>query len=421
MSTSTPETLTPTPNLIDRIKAALGIVPGNPLNIPIIVSVLLTVILYIGLLIVVLFGGSTETKYAAGMVFILVALLFPMFIMLLLIPGRNYARILQIPAGDYWIHWTYDDADRNRWKHLLPKLKGTGREVYISQQGIYWADRKFRLEHFASGLTGIEIVTAHDQPAMIKFSYFRRQYQNVGPLVFPSYADPKETLVPIPNGHETEAEDLVNGLKARFIGVPSDATNDQWVLVWWWIGSVVVGLILVIVLMLPLEFTRTDEKYDAQATQYAATRQADQAIIEAVFPSYQGVIERQLPTWIKNHEKYFRYLTPQEAGFAPEDNVSQVVVGYCEDGYAVLILQRTPSIDPVLGQVSGFAYTTSENSYTCLPPYWEMGVMKMVDGNADDGWFYTSFSTYRATLVPHLTELAPQLNPILTGTPDATP
>jgi hypothetical protein len=393
-------------------KPGLGLVPGNPFARPLVQLIAVTVLLMIGLMRVILFGDSTETRYNAGMFFIGVSLLFPLFILILLILSRNYARILQIPAGDYWLHWTYTPAQRQQWSQWLP---GSSEDVYISPQGIYWTARKFRLRHFASGLTDVEIVRTIGEPDLLKFSYFARQYKNVSFIVFPSHNDYKEEFVPIPDGKEADAEALIKEIKARFLGVSSDWLNDQWWLVWWWVGSVVIALILILLLIVPLEFVKMDEEFDALATERAATDQAEMAMLEPEFAAYQPVIERELPNWIANREKYFRFLTPTEAGFKASDNISEVIVGYCEDGYAVLIVERIPTLKPFLGDRRAFGYTTSENRYTCLPPYWEIGALERLD----NGWLYTTINTRNATLAPMLTEYATIFNPILTGTPPA--
>lgn len=394
------------------LKTMLGIVPGNPLNIPVILLVIVTIVALIGLLGVMLFGGSTQTRYTAGMFFIGVSLMFPLFILLLLILSRNIARLLQIPAGDYWLHWTYTPRQQEQWSQWLPNASP---EVYISPQGIYWTARKYRIRHFGSGLIDVEIVRTAGEPDLLKFSYFLRQYKNVSFMVLPSHNEYKTAFVPIPDGKEADAEALIQELKARFIGVPSAWINDQWQLVWWWVGSVVVAMILILLLIVPLEYAKMDEEFDARATQRVATDQAEIALIEPEFALYQPVIERELPNWIASQEKYFRSLTPTEAGFKASDNVSEVIVGYCQDGYTVLIVERVPTLKPVSGDRRAFGYTTSANRYTCLPTYWEIGAIERLD----DGWFYTTINTRNATLAPMLTEYATIFNPILTGTPPA--
>lgn len=396
--------------LLNTLKAVLGLTRGNPLAIPTVLLALVTVGAIAATLIGMFFGATLD-RYNAGMIFIGASLMLPVFLVLLMIVSRSYARIVQIPQRDYWAHWTFDAKERQR-RHNW-QSDWVGNEVYIGEYGIYWPARRLRLTHFASGLTNVELVHDDQQRAMLKFSYFVRQYSRVSFVVYPSHQLHKEVFVPVPEGCEAEAEALAKQIRARYLGVSSETLDDQWRLMWWWVGSVVVAMVLIIAIMMPLEFQKMREQSDARATQRAATHEAATAMLTVAFAPYRPVIERQLSSWVENREQYFRQLTAEEAGFAPTDNVQYVMVGYCADGYMVMIIEKTPTIEPFLGDARAFIHTTSQNRYTCLPRYWEISGTELVD----EKWLYVTINQSRTTLVPLLTEIAPLLN----RTPSATP
>src|SRR5574338_9332 len=86
---------------------ALGLTPGNPFAPFVIAALVIAIGAILVLIGIVLFGGTAETRYNAGMVLIFLGGLAPIPVGVLVIFSRGYSRIQRVLAGDYLVHWRY--------------------------------------------------------------------------------------------------------------------------------------------------------------------------------------------------------------------------------------------------------------------------------------------------------------------------
>ncbi|MBI5670048.1 MAG: PrgI family protein [Chloroflexi bacterium] len=353
----------------------LGLTPGNPFAPFVIGGFTIAGGALIVLLGLTLFAGSIDTRYTAGLVLMFVAVLAPIPLALLAIYSRNYVRIQRVLAGDHWAHWRYPVESRN------------GSEVYLGPLGVYWPERR-RLRDFKSGLIEVE-----HMPDTLVFRYVYKQYSRYG-----SFAHKKEERVPIPFGKEDEAAELVKHFQTQ-LGIPSGFINDSWTIAWIMGGIIIAAVIVSILLVLPLEFTRQDIRNDAWSTQYAATRQAETALLQRDLQPILRVLEPQLD---RLKAAGTREYDPADLGFPADANVQRVVTGFCvpSEAFYVLVWQETPTVEGFFGSRGVYHYVDGEWDYGCMPPLYQPDGLKTVT----DDWNFVFLKGNTAIIATMLVE-----------------
>jgi hypothetical protein len=372
------------------ITRLLGISRNNPLASIIDIAFAVAIIAFFVLLGLVLFGPETNTRYNAGIVLIGFSGLAPLPLALLVTYSRRFHLIEQIVAGDYLVHWRYQSTG-------LPHQQGD--EVYISHQGIYWPARRLRLIDFKSGLLDVEATSDE----LILHYLERRPRRNYTLNIT------HEVRVPIPADREEEAAALAGQLRQR-LNTRSQALNESWVIASIMGGFIIVLMILSVLLVMPLNFTRMQEQSAARMTLVASTREAQDAALRAALEPISRVIEPQMAAL---REAGTRTYTPEELGFRSSDNVRQIMTGFCRssEAFYVMVWEETATIDGYLGSRGVFHYVDGEWLTTCMPEEWEPNGLKVV--NSDWNYIYLLANRTRiATLA------AETLNRLQTPTPE---
>ncbi|MBA3870289.1 MAG: hypothetical protein H0X30_14180 [Anaerolineae bacterium] len=194
-------------------RRSLGLTPGNPFAPYIIGLSVITLVALIILLGLALFASTGNSRFIAGGAFLFVGGLMPIPLTLLIIFARNYVRIQDVVAGNYWAHWQYPVGSEHH-------------DVYISSEGVYYPDQPLKLSTFWSGLQKAEIDKG--EPSTLRLQYLYRRYYSV---YMPPIASDKTIIVPIPTGKEDEAQALLQRFN-KLLGQPSNFINDQWRISW---------------------------------------------------------------------------------------------------------------------------------------------------------------------------------------------
>jgi hypothetical protein len=328
-------------------------------------------------------GVSPDVRTMAAVIAVLVGVVAPIILAMLLIFSRQYVRIQQIVAGDYWAHWRYSPREQA----LLEA--NSGDEVYLSRWGIYRPKFASGLIDFDDGLTGVQILEG--EVPVLKFDYVH---------VHKGYRHSRELRLPVPLGREEMAQNLAKQYRS-YIGQRMPSQNDMALGLVVMFGGIILGLLVGVSLVMPAESARLHAQYDSRDATRTAEDSADKAKLMAVLPSIRGVIGPNALAELKRRGR--GTASPYEFGFKYTDNVSQIIYGYCQDeSFYVFVVQTSPTIHPFMGDTGAFVHNSGDLRYTCAPDNWEVTSVNDLGGD----WYYVALSTYRATIIPQLTELA---------------
>jgi hypothetical protein len=374
-----------------RFARALGISSGNPLSPLVISAFMVAVGAFLGLLGLVLFHPETNTRYNAGLALIFVSGLAPIPLALLVMYSRRFYLIGQIVAGDYLVHWTYPSQDS--------LLHEQGDEVYISHHGIYWPTRRLRLIDFKSGLIAVDIKRGE-----LVFCYRERRYSR-----YYTHDLTHEARVPIPVDREAEAATVAEQLRQR-LNIPSRALNETWIVAWIMGGVMLLLVFLAALLVVPIEFTRMREQSEARMTLMAPTREARDAMLQAALQRLNQVIEPQMAALRAEGTRSYR---PEELGFRAEDNVREIMTGFCRpsEAFYILIWEKTSTLTSYMNSRGVFHYVDGDWLTTCMPEEWEPDGLNVVTRD----WNYVYLIPSRTSIA---TLVAETLNQMRTSTPE---
>ncbi len=377
MNTSQPQT--------SQWRRRLGITPGNPFTPFIIIITVLTVVALVITLGAALTGQTANDRFIAGIVFMFVGSLSPIPIGLLILAARHYARIQDVKAGNYWLHWQYPGDSETP-------------ELFIGPDGLYNPNKPLRLNGFWSGLQSVDIQPG--EPSTLNFQYLSRRYYSAG---MPPLTSNKVFTVPIPAGKEQEAEAAIPTFK-QLLGQPSNALNEQWRIGWIMSGAIMVFVLLSIVLLLPLQF-----QYDDAKRAFAnATRTMDQATeiaqVDVLSQPIRAVIEKQIERLKTLPDGK---MTAEEAGFDSSAGVSAVYYGHCAPDnafYLYVILTQEALGRRYLGGPGAFNYTTATDRryMDCGPEH----LISTVPDKLDGGWYYAVIARIASTRTPRIIDTA---------------
>lgn len=321
----------------------------------------------IGFLLYLSFYASATDRMLYGFLLVLAGILVVIVLYFLFIYGLNYARILKILDGNYFVRWKY------------PKESGKG-DVYFCDEGIYDADTPYQaLDTFGDKFLGVEIPS--NKPSVIRFT--KRPHRK-------NFADSTRTqVVPIPPGKEEEAEKVVQ----RFLGYISRRSNyqkDQ--------SRYVLPLIGILLLWIFLSFAFVampagEEMKIARSEQTKELR--NQSNINEITPLWNKISQTLKPKIEQLKNLPDGQLTAKEAGFDENSEVLTVLHGHCQpknEFYVSVVLKKGAINKSYFGNETGaFNFTTNTpipaqpTENFCKPPiqdYFENRIL------LSDGWIY---------------------------------
>lgn len=323
-------------------------------------------LIVIGFLLYLSFYASASDKLLNGFLLVLAGIFAIIILYFLFIYGLNYARILKILNGDYFVHWQY------------PKESGRG-DVYFCHEGVYETDSPYQaLDTFGDKFISVEIPA--DKTDVIRLT--KRPHRK-------RFADSRRVHeVPIPPGKAEEAEKMVQRFSG-YIGRRSNYQKDQ--------ARFVLPMIGAVFLWIFLSFTFV-QMFAVEEVKIARSEQAKEL-------RHQSNINEITPLWNKIRQtlepkiEQFKTLpdgrlTAKEAGFDENSEVLTVLHGRCSNNgfYVSVVLKKGAITKSYYGNETGaFNYTTSSPIPTnptvnfCKPPiqdYFENRIL------LSDGWVY---------------------------------
>jgi hypothetical protein len=390
-------------------KQIFGIRRGNPLGILAFGSFILAVGSTLLLLIAFFVSSTTEQKLLFGYILLFVMVLAPIPVALLMIWSRNIARVQDIALSKTLAHWKYTPLD-----FYAPFLPYNVDEVYLHPEGIYFPAQKLRPRSFSSGLKDVVIIRG--EPAMLVFYYLFKWRGRSGVV---THTETKEFAIPIPNGRHIEAEDLVEYYKSRR-GIPSQFMNDQWTVAWVMGGAMILGTILAVMLVTPVDIQRNREEAQATSTAVAERRATEAFDLSTRLTPILTVIESQVGAWQREARSLpvetWESMEASELRFSSRDNVSRVVYGRCDqdEAFYLFVIEKEASKTTYYRDVVGaYVYSTGDHPYTCPPDYGRVSSVTPLMGD----WYYVTLEPSTADVELILTSYAATLEAIRSPTP----
>lgn len=364
-------------------RTRLGITSGNPFAPFIILTTVITIIAAVILLGIVFFGSTPNTRFTAGIVFMFVTGLAPIAIGLLVLGARNHARFQGLGQDKYWVHWQY------------PANSGYS-EVFINGEGVYYPDTPRKRETFLSGVQQVEIQQGY--PSTLHLRYIHRRYYSLG---LPPVVMDKQITVPIPAGKEAEAQVLVERFNKQ-LGKPSAYVDDQWRIGWIMSAGIIIGALISIVILIPLQFQVDDEKRDDRNATATAQYAENAAELSTFLPAIRKVMDRQIER-LKTLQD--GTLTPVEVGFDENSGVRSIYFGHCPPDnafYMYVVMNKEMLGRTYLSGPGGFNYTeaTDRRYMDCGPDH----LISTVPVQLKDGWYYGVIAYIQSTRTPRRVE-----------------
>lgn len=324
-------------NPTSKKRETLRLLLENPLAKILIILSVIVVVVFCLLLYFTFYAATARERYNFGAALMGVGGLSQIPIFLLIAYSRNYARILKIVGGDYWVRWDYP-------------AKG---EVYFCDEGVYDTDTPYALNAFAYNLEKVEIPPEYS--SVIRFTA-----ENVRIYSASSMRKYQQTTdVPIPPGKEAEAQELIERYQG-FIGKTSKFTVEQWRYALW-MGAGIVGwaALWLIAFGLPLERAYDKELSDRNNAYQAA--KLEKAVNE-VTPLWNRIRRVVEPRFEKLKTLPDGKLSAKEVGFNENSEVLLVLHGQCENnGFYVSVVLKKGAIKKSYNEniTGAFNYTTS--------------------------------------------------------------
>ncbi len=314
------------------------------------------------------YAPTAEEKSKYGMILALSGVFITPVFYFLFIYSLNYARILKILGGDYWMRWEY------------PNDSGKG-DVYFCNEGVYDTDKPYRvLDTFGSRFLGAEIPS--DAPSVIRFSNL--QYTGS------KFVKTKRTQeVPIPPEKEEEARKVVHRFQ-EYLGRSSKYTKDQWryvfpmlavILIWFFVCFAFIAM-------------PDGEEMKREREQQAIERRL-KLNTQEITPLWNKIRQTLEPKFERLKTLPDGKSTATEAGFDENSEVLAVLYGHCpakNEFYISVVLKKGAIKKSYFGNETGaFNYTTTTpfptqpSEYFCKSPIQDYFANEIF---LSDGWVY---------------------------------
>lgn len=359
-------------NIMEKIKKwreIFGITPNNPFASIAVILTVISAIVMVVLLYNTFAGTTARTRYHYAVALMFVSVFAQVPVALLIIYARNRARIQAVLAGDYWAHWQSPS------------------EIYLCSEGIYNPVFPSKLDTFSYKLKNIEIPA--DCPSEIRFDYLNIKF--IGKT---SYGENKSTSIKIPEGKESEAQELVRRFQSR-IGKPSQFMLDQWRIAAMMCIGIVAAIIFSLMRIIPLESEYKAEGNTLAAAENAVRQAKKVSQLRPILMPIRQVIDPQI-----EHLKTMPdgEMTAQEAGLDKNHFVSKVIYGHCQKDnnfYLSVVLKENPLKNSRIGALN---YSTADGQGhrldSCRPANQDYYFNPDLLG---DGWYYAEFYNFQPT------------------------